>query len=851
MPPPSSRIGRYEIRSPIGGGGMGSLFLARDPNTGRLVALKLLRAHLDSEDLKARFQREAQALASLNHPNIVDIYDSGQFRGQPFMVMEYVRGETLAEKIKRNAPMSLAHKLKLMSELCAGLGHAHESGIVHRDIKPANLMEEDRYRRLKIVDFGIARVTEGLTRFGGQMTQLNMQIGTPGYMSPEQIDGAEVDARSDLFAVGAVFYELLTYREAFPGASTRQIEKKVLEEQPVPLASIVPDLDPAIQAIVDRALQKAPDRRFQTAAEFEEAIEQARERAGKDTPLPVAKATPVPGRQPAKLSRAEATYQRSVELDADGALDTARRFAVETLVEDPTHVGAREMLRKLDPHGWVPPPPSPRPPSGAPVAPTMLAGSSETEPTALASAGPTVVSTRSDDASTLWGAGQQDWVEERPEWDPGQDETVVVPPRAGTPRVRSSAAQPVAASNKLFAWAAVGWATALAILVAAAAAITLLVLRPWESGYTLTILKPEGGTVATTGLVCGSGGDACVSNFEDGRVLEFEAKPDEGFSFVAFTGDCAPGGRTMMTGPRSCGATFAATPKEPDTRMLLLTVAPASGGTIVGSGINCGTRGKDCSVQHPEGTVVTLAAFADEGFRAGNFTGDCAPKGTAVMAGPLTCGATFQPRAPLKTAGGTGGGSGGTTAGGTGVRPGGGTGGGTAGGGTMGGGTTAGGGGGSVPGGTTTTGGGGAGAGGGGGAGSAGGGAGGKTEKVAPPISAEAHAQGEIEKVLRAYSAAYQNLDFPAIQRVWPTVPNLIRTQLRGYDTLEYGYAGPFDYKELDSDAGRAIVEVPVKQAYRMKVGQKGELEGKLRFSMHRRDDDWLIGSAQFEAKKK
>jgi serine/threonine protein kinase len=200
-----SRISRYEIKCPIGGGGMGTLYLARDtnPTTERLVALKLLRANLDSGDLRARFAREAQSLARLNHPNIVNIYDSGEYRGAPFIVMEYVRGETLAEKVRRRAPLSLAQKLKWLAELCSGLAHAHEAGVIHRDIKPANLMV-DQHGHLKVVDFGIARVAESLTRVGVQMTQLNVQVGTPGYMSPEQIVGGDIDPRSDLFAVGAV-----------------------------------------------------------------------------------------------------------------------------------------------------------------------------------------------------------------------------------------------------------------------------------------------------------------------------------------------------------------------------------------------------------------------------------------------------------------------------------------------------------------------------------------------------------------------------------------------------------------------------------------------------------------------
>ena len=147
--------------------------------------------------------------------------------------------------------------------------------MIHRDVKPANLMV-DPQGRLKVVDFGIARVAESLTRAGVQVTQLNMQVGTPGYMSPEQIEGADIDPRSDIFAVGAVAYELLTGHEAFSGANTRQIERKVLEAQPTPILSLVRDLDPAICNIVACALEKDPNRRYQDAQAMEEALEQQR-----------------------------------------------------------------------------------------------------------------------------------------------------------------------------------------------------------------------------------------------------------------------------------------------------------------------------------------------------------------------------------------------------------------------------------------------------------------------------------------------------------------------------------------------------------------------------------------------
>src|SRR5262249_47351891 len=197
-------ISRYEIKSRIGRGGMGDLYLASDPNTNRLVAIKLLNATLDSAELRERFAREARALAALNHPNIVKIYDTGEFEDSPFIVMEYVRGETLAELIRRRAALSVSQKLTLMEEVCAGLSQAHEAGIVPGDTKRANLMFDEK-NRLKILDFGIARVVGGnKTRIGTPLTMMNMAIGTPGYMSPEQIEGGAVDHRSDIFAVGAV-----------------------------------------------------------------------------------------------------------------------------------------------------------------------------------------------------------------------------------------------------------------------------------------------------------------------------------------------------------------------------------------------------------------------------------------------------------------------------------------------------------------------------------------------------------------------------------------------------------------------------------------------------------------------
>ena len=520
-----SRIDRYEVKTLIGAGGMGSLYLARDtnPNTNRLVALKLLLANLDSEELRERFSREARALAALNHPNIVDIYDSGEFQGSPFIVMEYVRGETLAEKIKRRAPMTLGQKLKLMAEMCSGLQHAHEAGIIHRDIKPANLMI-DMQGRLKILDFGIARVSEGLTRMGLQVTQLNMRIGTPGYMSPEQIEGGEIDRRSDIFAVGTVCYELLTYREAFTGANTRQIENKVLASNPEPLTSVLPDLDPQLEVIVGRALAKDPKARYQDAAALEEAFERLRWNLGRaETPMPTPpRVTPHPSGSPGGKgadSRAEVGYQRCLAVYAEGAHDAARRFAIEALAEDPDHDGAREFMKRFGPSMWPPLPPRTVQPHS--------------------SSGPTALRTESHPIGTM---------------------------TADAETVLSTSTHPSGShartEHKRFGKAAQIASIVVAVIVLVGGAVGLGLWFWQQPGPMLKVMKPEGGTISGRGISCGTGGKQCSAEFTKGEGIDLRAEPDEGFVFAGFTGDCKPDGRILMTEARTCGAEFT---KVPDT----------------------------------------------------------------------------------------------------------------------------------------------------------------------------------------------------------------------------------------------------------------------------------------------
>ncbi len=250
----SVTIGRYEIRDTLAYGGMGVLYLAFDPATDRPVAIKVMR--VDSADLRERLLREARLAARLQHPNIVTVFDVGDHHGQPFIAMEYIAGETLAHIVGRRAPLTLSRRLALIDQVCVGLAYAHRHGIVHRDVKPANLMVSHESGVLKVLDFGVA----GPVEVGGPAGGLLM--GTPNYMSPEQVAGQTADHRSDVFSVGLVLYELIAYRQAFQGDSQQAILLKVLQESPEPLRSIVPDLDRSLEAIVNRALEKAPSARY-------------------------------------------------------------------------------------------------------------------------------------------------------------------------------------------------------------------------------------------------------------------------------------------------------------------------------------------------------------------------------------------------------------------------------------------------------------------------------------------------------------------------------------------------------------------------------------------------------------
>src|SRR5262245_41427116 len=250
-PPLPTHVGRYEVIDLIGRGGMGVVYRARDPHIGRAVAIKVLKA--SGERMRARFLQEIRLLGTLNHANIVAIYDCGFLGEQPYIVMEYVQGVTLADFVAPNTSAWALKKLQLVRELCSALEYAHNRGIVHRDIKPANLML-DHEGGLKVLDFGVARFGEVHATMTGAL------VGTPSYMAPEQVSGKNVDKRTDIFAVGLILYELLTSVQAFPqeGKSVWEIMQAVLAEQPVAVSSIVEDVDPALERIVNKAIQKDP-----------------------------------------------------------------------------------------------------------------------------------------------------------------------------------------------------------------------------------------------------------------------------------------------------------------------------------------------------------------------------------------------------------------------------------------------------------------------------------------------------------------------------------------------------------------------------------------------------------------
>jgi beta-lactam-binding protein with PASTA domain/predicted Ser/Thr protein kinase len=274
MEEPRRLGGRYELGSVLGRGGMAEVYLAHDTRLGRTVAVKTLRVDLARDpSFQARFRREAQSAASLNHPAIVAVYDTGEdYVDQvsiPYIVMEYVDGSTLRELLHSGRKLLPERTLEMCIGILQALEYSHRNGIVHRDIKPANVMLT-RTGQVKVMDFGIARA---MGDSGMTMTQTAAVIGTAQYLSPEQAKGEQVDARSDLYSTGCLLYELLTVRPPFIGDSPVAVAYQHVREEPQPPSTFDPEITPAQDAIVMRALVKDPDYRYQSADEMRADIE--------------------------------------------------------------------------------------------------------------------------------------------------------------------------------------------------------------------------------------------------------------------------------------------------------------------------------------------------------------------------------------------------------------------------------------------------------------------------------------------------------------------------------------------------------------------------------------------------
>jgi Tol biopolymer transport system component/predicted Ser/Thr protein kinase len=292
-----SRLGPYEVLSPLGAGGMGEVYKARDTRLERTVAVKVLPRHLsESSEVRQRFEREAKTISSLSHPHICALYDVGNQDGTEYLVMEFLEGETLADRLARG-PLPSEQVLRYGIEMADALDKAHRQGIVHRDLKPGNVMLTKS--GVKLLDFGLAKAVAPVSQQSGltslptmahahNLTQEGTILGTFQYMAPEQLEGKEADARTDIFAFGAVLYEMATGRKAFAGSSQASLISAIMKEEPAPIATLQPMTPPALDRVVRTCLAKDPEERWQSAHDIKSElswIAQAGSQAGVAAPV--------------------------------------------------------------------------------------------------------------------------------------------------------------------------------------------------------------------------------------------------------------------------------------------------------------------------------------------------------------------------------------------------------------------------------------------------------------------------------------------------------------------------------------------------------------------------------------
>jgi len=293
-----TRLGPYDILGPLGAGGMGEVYRAKDSRLDRSVAIKVLPSSVaPTPEARQRFEREAKTISQLSHPNICALYDVGREGSTDYLVMEFLEGETLAERLEKGR-LPNEQLLRFAAEIAGALDAAHRLGIIHRDLKPGNIMLTRT--GVKLLDFGLAKlramevdpVVSGLSRLatgaaGAPLTERGTILGTFQYMSPEQLEGKEADARSDIFAFGSVLYEMATGKKAFQGASQASLIAAVLEHEPTPISSIQPLVPPALERVVKICLAKNPEDRWQTAHDLKAELEWIGE-AGSQSGAPAA-----------------------------------------------------------------------------------------------------------------------------------------------------------------------------------------------------------------------------------------------------------------------------------------------------------------------------------------------------------------------------------------------------------------------------------------------------------------------------------------------------------------------------------------------------------------------------------
>jgi eukaryotic-like serine/threonine-protein kinase len=281
--PEIDRLGRYQLEREIGRGAMGIVYLGRDTAINRMVAIKAipLAAEFSDAELveaRSRFFREAETAGRLNHPNIVTIYDVGEERGLAYIAMEYLKGQHLSDFARSNNLLEPRKVLEVISRTAEALGFAHKQQVVHRDIKPANLMYDASTDVLKITDFGIARLS------GAGSTRTGIVLGTPSFMSPEQLEGRTVTGHSDLFSLGVSLFQLLTGQLPFTADSMTGLMQQIAEAPHPPLRAYRPDLPACVESVIDRALAKNPDARYDTGAQMAAALEDCRSRMPSGSP---------------------------------------------------------------------------------------------------------------------------------------------------------------------------------------------------------------------------------------------------------------------------------------------------------------------------------------------------------------------------------------------------------------------------------------------------------------------------------------------------------------------------------------------------------------------------------------